>query len=75
MLGRSIPGDLIVSQTAVPIELQYIDYERKEYSLMTKKEGRTIRDIDIELVNCDGVNIDLNGKHMIVEIDIISYDD
>ncbi len=72
------PNEIILSQTAVPVMIQYVQdrhFTDGQSVNENSKFGRTLRDIDISLITDSGDEVDLNGRNIVIEIDVVSYSD
>ncbi len=72
------PNEIILSQTAVPVMIQYAQdrhFTDAQSVNENSKFGRTLRDIDISIIDDTGLVMDLNGRNIIIEIDVVSFDD
>jgi hypothetical protein len=75
---NKLPNEIVYTEPSIPQYTQYVAYRGDKdgtFRSEDMKKGRTIRDIDIELVDGEDNNIDLNGRDIIIVLDIIGYDD
>lgn len=74
----ALPNEMILAQTATPIMIEYVQdrhYTSGQHVNENSKFGRTIRDIDISLIDDSGDVVNLNGRNIIIELDIVGFDD
>lgn len=72
------PNEIILSQTAVPVMIQYVQdrhFSDAQSVNQNSKFGRTLRDIDISLIDDQGNTVDLNGRNIVIELDVVGFDD
>lgn len=72
------PNEIILSQTATPIMIQYVQdrhYKDAQSVNQNSKFGKTLDSIDIMIIDDRGNNINLNGRNIILELDVVSFDD
>jgi hypothetical protein len=75
---NKLPNEIVYTEPSIPQYTQYVAYRGSTdgaFRSEDMKKGRTIRDIDIELVDGEDNNINLNGRDIIIVLDVIGYDD